>query len=82
MIEVTRKMIQSGLITEEGYLQFVSEASSLRLAPGEWPERISTELWNGQDLVFIRITRNLHGAMSAALYSQELGCVTLSIIND
>lgn len=49
---------------------------SQELKPGEWPERIATELGNRQPFLLEELTD------TAGSYRQQAGCVTLEIFND
>lgn len=53
------------------------DASDIGLKPGEWPERIDTDLGNRQ--AFLRWRKQSHGGW---LYIQEFGCLYLSVWND
>lgn len=55
--------------------RFVVEASTLDLPPGRFPERIETDLGNGQPFYLFALDE------SRALYRQALGCIVLSILN-
>jgi hypothetical protein len=60
---------------------FVTEASTIGLRPGEWPERIDTELGNGQPL--LRGQPDLEdGEIRGVRYRQAHGCIAVLIVND
>lgn len=64
-------------VTEHAAHKFVTEASDLGLRPGQaFPERWNTELGNGQPLVLLSIDPQ------RAVYVQNLGCITLTVLND
>ena len=56
--------------------RFLAEASELGLPPGEFPRTIGTTLGNQQPFVLLRRNEEV------AKYRQELGCLTLDILND
>ena len=56
----------------------LTEASTLGLKPGEWPETISTHLGNGRP--FIRTYRNPNP--DSYIYYQESGSLKLTVFND
>jgi hypothetical protein len=60
---------------------FVAEASSLELAPGDWPRTIETNRGNGQPFVMIGVARQ-DGELVAVEYRQACGCITLTVFND
>lgn len=67
--------------TETSPHQFVTEASTLNLAPGNFPRTLKTNLGNGQPFVYS--SREEHdGDLVAVLYRQDLGCLTLRVLND
>lgn len=53
-----------------------AEASELRLAPGEWPRHLSTDLGNGLDFVLQQLSED------GGFYRQEAGIYTLTVYND
>jgi hypothetical protein len=61
--------------------KFCTEASSLGLKPGEWPNSFDTEMGNKQP--FIRQQAIMHkGEFAGVAYRQQLGCITLHVLND
>lgn len=65
-----------GLI-EVSLHRFAIEASTLGLAPGQFPGRINTSMGNGQQFIMTR--RDADGTHH---YEQTLGCISLAILND
>lgn len=63
-------------VTEIMLGRFEAEASELRLPPGSWPVRLNTTLGNGHPFLLRA------AAVSKALYEQELGCISLIVLND
>lgn len=56
---------------------FVVEASTLGLAPGQWPASIETDMGNGQPFVLgVVMSDGTH------IYQQALGCIALHVLND
>lgn len=76
MTKTPALIITSRMVTEFNIHEFVVEASELKLAPGDWPEAISTDMGNGLD--FIRQSLN----DERAVYRQLCGCIDLTILND
>lgn len=62
--------------------RFVAEASTLGLRPGEWPRAIDTDLGNGRPFYATGATRDDEGGLIEVQYLQELGCITLHVLND
>lgn len=62
--------------------RFVAEASELGLRPGEWPERIATDV--GNRLPFVRRSKKLdaEGDLMWVTYAQANGCLVLRVFND
>lgn len=69
--------VNSNESTEVAPHRFVTEASTLRLAPGDWPTSLTTNMGNGQP--FIIRTRRTDGS---AVYHQRFGCLSLHVLND
>jgi hypothetical protein len=69
-------LITKLLATEYEIHKFAVEASSLGLAPGEWPERLETDLGNGQPF------RRISFLPTGGFYRQEHGCIELHLLND
>lgn len=74
-------MITHDIATEFEVHKFVVEASTAGLRPGEWPTNIETNLGNGQKLVRSHAERH-NGELTAVVYKQALGCITVNILND
>jgi hypothetical protein len=68
-------------VTEFKPHQFSAEASTLGLAPGEWPESIHTTLGNGMPFM-IDHHQVKDGQLWWVKYRQANGCITLLIYND
>lgn len=69
--------VNSNETTEVAPHRFVTEASELGLAPGDWPTSLTTNMGNGQP--FILRTRRADGS---AVYEQRFGCLSLHVLND
>ena len=62
--------------------QFVVCASDLGWRHGDfWPDRVETDLGNGRPFVF-QSADVVDGELQATRYQQELGCITLTVLND
>jgi hypothetical protein len=61
--------------------QFSTEASNLRLKPGQWPSFIRTDMGNGLDFL-LRHYELRDGEMLWCDYIQANGCITLRVFND
>lgn len=57
--------------------RFTTEASTLGLKPGQWPERINTTMGNQQPFYRYPTESN-----DFARYRQLLGCIVLTVWND
>lgn len=70
--------VSNQVATEYEVHHFVTEASTLGLPPGQYPDRleVAPEFGNGQPL--LRATANA----AAVIYRQALGCVELHVLND
>lgn len=68
--------IKRGEAMEVEVHRFMIEASSLGLAPGNFPDSIETDLGNGQPFLRQSITPHY------AYYIQALGCISLQLLND
>lgn len=64
-------------VTEYEPHSFATEASTLSLAPGQWPEMIETDMGNGRS--FVRTNQLPCGGYR---YKQANGCLTLDVLND
>ena len=60
--------------------EFTAEASSLRWAPGEWPEKFIVEPKFGNGQPFYKIGGPT--PYGFCMYRQELGCVYIKVFND
>jgi len=56
--------------------QWSTEASTLELRPGVWPDRLETTLGNGQDFVMEDLS------LMGGSYKQENGILELVVFND
>jgi hypothetical protein len=63
-------------VSEHEPHHFSVEASQLRWPPGEFPRIIDTDMGNRQQMVLTSLTEH------KATYSQQLGCITLTVWND
>lgn len=61
---------------------FSADACEIGLRPGEWPERLETNIGNG--LALMRRTKKLSadGDLMWVTYLQANGCVSLRVYND
>jgi hypothetical protein len=76
-------MIIDQHVTQTGQqFSYCTEASTIGLHPGEWPERLETTLGNWQAFVRDHEERNAAGELEAVVYKQALGCITLVVFND
>ena len=67
--------------TEYAPHRFCVEASTLGLAPGQWPASLQTSLGNKQPLLRGRpITHG--GEFGGYNYEQSCGCIDLNVFND
>ncbi len=69
--------ITSNHVTESQVHCFVTEASTIGLRPGHWPNLLKTELGNGCEFKFGRMF-----ADGSAIYWQLMGCIALRVLND
>jgi len=69
-------------VTEVEPHQFVAEASSLGLHPGEWPNKMFTFIGNGQPFCYSFKKLTEDGDLAYVSYRQALGCITLKVFND
>lgn len=56
---------------------YVADASELGLAPGEWPELLTTDLGNGRPLILSGVWPD-----GQHTYKQESGCLSILVFND
>ena len=71
--QVTAANAKPSAIIEDMY---VARASELKLAPGVWPKRLTTDLGNGQDFCLVS-----QGADGARRYEQS-GPIALRVLNN
>lgn len=71
-----RKPITSDMVLERQPYVFIAEASTLGLAPGEWPRLLPTTLGNCQPFVKRDVLED------TVHYEQFMGCIRLLVIND
>lgn len=69
-------MITYAMVTETEPHAFVAEASSLGWAPGEWPNRVETNMGNGLPFLLWSATETYR------LYRQSNGIIVLRVYND
>ena len=75
--------IVSGLIVdsdnamEQPFYNWVTEASTLELPPGEWPLQIETTLGNGQPFIRAGQTED-----ETRVYYPRRGCLKLTVFTD
>jgi hypothetical protein len=62
--------------------RWVTEASDLGLAPGDWPMSFNTDLGNGQPFYLTGADKTAGGDLAGVRYRQGLGILTLLVIND
>ena len=60
---------------------FSAEASTLGLKPGEWPNRIDTDMGNEMPFLF-SLQKVVDGDLLWVDYRQGNGCIFLRIYND
>lgn len=68
--------INRAQVMEHTTHHFTTEASDLGWPPGHWPDRVETDLGNGQSLVLKQINSE------QALYEQVAGCIEVTVYND
>lgn len=69
------------LVTETGPHDFVTEASTLGLKPGEWPKRLNTDLGNRLPFILKSVSAPA-GELLYVTYVQAMGCIELKVFND
>ena len=69
-------MLHASDLTATGPQSFCTEASTIGLKPGEWPDVLATSLGNKQQFVLIRLNED------KAVYRQSLGIIELTVFND
>lgn len=69
---ITEEIVEPGL----GEARFCVDASAIGLNPGEWPERLPTNMGNKLDFF-------AHGVLNdTRVYRQVAGCIELLVFND
>lgn len=61
--------------------KFSAEASTLGLKPGEWPNRIDTDMGNKMPFLF-PLPEVRDGDLLWVTYRQGNGCISLRVYND
>ena len=61
---------------------YATEASSIGLAPGEWPRQIPTELGNRQPFLFEKADITPDRELLGCRYTQSEGILRLIVFND
>lgn len=74
-------MITYAHVTETKPHQFRTEASTIGLAPGEWPALINTEIGNRQPL-YRKSALKRDGEIIYVVYTQAMGCIDVIVLND
>jgi hypothetical protein len=77
-MKITHEMVEDETVCEMHPHHFFTEASSLRLPVGQFPNRIETNLGNGQPFFLVQKDRDGR----AYHYRQEFGNVELTVYND
>jgi hypothetical protein len=68
-------------VIESKVHEFTAEASELGFPVGQFPEKILTDMGNGQ--AFVRVSEiGRDGDLLWVLYRQALGCISLKVFND
>jgi hypothetical protein len=75
------KLVTFKDVTEVEVHQFATEASTLGIKPGEWPDEMPTILGNRLDFA-IHHAECRDGDLLWVEYRQEFGCITLKVFND
>jgi hypothetical protein len=69
-------MITVDHVSEVSCMTFVSDASTLRFPPGNFPKQLDTNLGNGELLHLIELTSQF------AQYRQKFNGIKLTVFND
>jgi hypothetical protein len=69
-------MITKSMVTETELHTFVTEASDLGWPPGEWPNKVETDMGNGRPFLLWSATQDYR------LYRQSNGIIVLRVLND
>lgn len=70
------KTVTMADVTQHDEKQFCTDASTLGLAPGEWPSQLPTDLGNGNPFLIA-----YHNA-DVVHYLQKMGTLRLAVFND
>jgi hypothetical protein len=62
--------------TEYSIHHFATEASTIGIPPGKWPDKLLTDLGNAQPFILQWAGPN------SAKYLQDCGCIVLTVYND
>jgi hypothetical protein len=73
---ITNDSVDSGIVSRSDPLNYVTEASTMRIEPGRRPPRIQTTLGNGQPFILTS------SAPHCFKYRQHFGCIRLVVYND
>jgi len=65
-------------VTSTAHNEYVTEASTIGMRPGEWFKVLPTTMGNGMPFIFDRFEL----AAGFAVYKQDAGCITLRVYND
>jgi len=76
-MNITRKQLAENDVTRFNSNHLFTEATTLGLAPGSYPERIDTELGNGKTLTLLRVDSD-----QTAHYVQDEGYLEFTIFKD
>lgn len=70
--------------TTDGKVQFIGEASTLGLAPGEWPQEVTLDFGNDETVTFSKAGHVGSDDLVAVIYTGRLDgkWVELHILND
>ena len=68
-------------VTAYEHQRYCAYASDLGLAPGRWPQSLSTSLGNRLPFLY-RSVQSFDGDVVFAVYEQANGCIELKIFND
>lgn len=76
-------MIHRSDVRDTDRHEYATEASTVGLAPGTWPDQIPTDLGNGQPLRKVAVIRNFDsGEIEHVTYAQQAGLELVRIFND
>lgn len=76
-------LVKRSMLTEHEICRYLTEASTLGLRPGEWPEQLDVEpgFGNGQPLLRYH-TRGTVDFIEFVLYRQGNGSIEVRVFND